>query len=159
MAKENKGTNKADASLVIALGPGFAAGKDAHRVVETNPASSHLGRVLSEGQAEANTDIPDSILGLTEERIIRSPANGVLFSARNIGDKAETNDVIGFVKDSKVVAPLTGVIWGLVREGLRVKKGQKIGDIDPRGDKKLCFQITLHARAIAEGVLKSIIQP
>jgi len=49
MAKRNTGTRISDAPLVIALGPGFEAGKDAHLVIETNPRSSKLGRVISQG--------------------------------------------------------------------------------------------------------------
>lgn len=158
MAKKNKGTGITDAPLVIALGPGFVTGKDAHLVVETNPASTRLGQVLSEGQAEPDTGIPESICGLTRERLIRSPASGVLKSSRNIGDKVEKNRVIGFVEDANIVAPMRGVIWGLMRDGLRVKIGQKIGDVDPRGKKEPCFQIAPQAGSIAEGVLRSIVR-
>ena len=36
MAKKNLGTHLTDAPIVIALGPGFVAGRDAHAVIETN---------------------------------------------------------------------------------------------------------------------------
>ena len=57
MAKKNLGTRMSDAPLVIGLGPGFKAGKDAHLVVETNN-SERLGRVITDGEAEADTGIP-----------------------------------------------------------------------------------------------------
>ena len=34
---------------------------------------------------------------------------------------------------------------------------EKIGDIDPRGERKFCFEITPQARLIAHGVLKGIL--
>jgi len=51
MAKKNLGTKITDATLVIALGPGFYAGKDAHLVVETN-RGHNLGKIIEEGEAE-----------------------------------------------------------------------------------------------------------
>ncbi|MFB3897218.1 MAG: molybdenum hydroxylase, partial [bacterium] len=45
IAKRNLGTKISDADLVIALGPGFEAGKDVHRVIETN-RGENLGRVI-----------------------------------------------------------------------------------------------------------------
>ena len=44
IAKENLGTEINDAPLVIALGPGFEVGRDAHFVVETNRGHK-LGRL------------------------------------------------------------------------------------------------------------------
>ena len=57
LAKRNTGTTINDASLVIALGPGFEAGKDAHFVVETNRGHS-LGRLLCKGTADSDTGGP-----------------------------------------------------------------------------------------------------
>ena len=49
MAKRNTGTHRADAPLVVALGPGFTAGVDCHAVIETN-RGHNLGRVLVAGR-------------------------------------------------------------------------------------------------------------
>jgi xanthine dehydrogenase accessory factor len=38
-----------------------------------------------------------------------------------------------------------------------VRKGFKIGDIDPRGVKEYCYTISDKARAIAGGVLEAIL--
>lgn len=156
MTKRNTGTTIDDAGLVIALGPGFVAGVDAHFVVETNPASPELGRVISEGRAEEDTDIPTPVLGLTSERLIRSPAQGMLSLRKKIGDLIKEGETIGCVSSSAVKAGIDGTLWGIVRDGLEVKGGQKIGDIDPRGERALCFQITTQARTIAEGVPRTI---
>jgi xanthine dehydrogenase accessory factor len=155
MAKRNTGTKIADAPLVIALGPGFVAGKDAHFVIETNPASPHLGRIISKGQAEEDTGIPTSVLGLTTERLIRSPAEGCFGSLKEIGDKVREGEMLGVVNSRAVKAPISGCIWGLIIGGLKVKRGQKIGDMDPSGERKRCFEITAQAQAIAEGVMNA----
>ena len=157
MAKRNTGTCIGDAPLVIALGPGFTGGRDAHRIVETNPNSQHLGRVMTKGTTEENTRVPASISGLAEERLITAPGTGTLRSLKTIGDRVKKNDVMGYVGESPLRANIDGVIWGLLRDGLQVEAGRKIGDIDPRGKKELCFEISAHARAIAGGVLEAMI--
>jgi len=156
MAKKNTGTTIHCAPLVIALGPGFTTGKDAHLVVETNPHSRLLGRMISTGQADENSGIPTSIAGFTVERIIESPANGILHSLRDIGDEVKENEVIAYVNRRNLKANMSGIIWGLVRNGVKVKVGQKIGDLDPRGEKKFCFEITPQATIIAGGVREGI---
>ncbi len=50
LAKRNLGTRIGEAPLVIALGPGFEAGVDAHAVIETN-RGHNLGRVIAHGGA------------------------------------------------------------------------------------------------------------
>ena len=50
LAKKNIGTNRAMASLTIALGPGFTAGQDVDVVVETKRGHK-LGRIIREGEA------------------------------------------------------------------------------------------------------------
>ena len=89
MAKHNTGTSVENAPLVIALGPGFVGGRDAHQIVETNPNSHYLGRVVTEGSAEENTRIPSSIAGMDKERLIMAPEAGILRSIRQIGDRVK----------------------------------------------------------------------
>ncbi len=158
MAKRNTGTTIQDAPLVIALGPGLIAGKDCHLVVETNPASPSLGQVISGGQTEEDTGIPTPVLGLTMERLIRSPTGGHLFLLKGIGDDVTKGETIGYVRETPIRARISGIIWGLIRGGVMVKEGQKMGDIDPRGKRELCFRITPEAKTIAAGVLEGIIR-
>ena len=51
MRKYNMGTNIDMAPLVIALGPGFTAGVDVHRVIETQ-RGHFLGQILYEGKID-----------------------------------------------------------------------------------------------------------
>ncbi len=153
MAKENLGTSKEEVELVIGLGPGFEAGKDVDIVVET-VNGSNCGEVIEKGKPKTNTGIPCSIQGLSSERVIRSPKDGVFKAQENILDPVENGEKIGEVNGEKVRAKISGTIRGLVKEGLKVQEGQKLGDIDPRNMEE--FGISDRSLKIAKGVWKVI---
>ncbi len=154
MAKKNTGTCKRDAPLVIALGPGFEAGQTATFVIETN-RGPRLGRLLEKGTAEPNTGVPGAIDGVTE-RVLRAPRDGQWQTGRDIGESIFKDAVAGFVDRMPVRAPIDGIVRGLIRPGVQVSEGLKIGDIDPRHQKELCLSISDKALAVAEGVLEGI---
>lgn len=156
IAKKNTGTGIDDAPLVIAMGPGFIAGVDAHVVIETN-RGHNLGRVIRKGTAEPNTGIPGIVNGHGPERVLRSPAEGFMMPYSAIGDYVEKGDVIAKVDGIPVLAPFTGTIRGLLRESIPAFRGMKIGDIDPRYCPELCDKISDKALAIAGGVLEAIV--
>jgi xanthine dehydrogenase accessory factor len=156
MAKRNLGTQMSDAPLVIGLGPGFAAGKDVHLVVETN-RGHNLGKVISKGAAEADTGIPGEIGGYTIERLLRTMKKGIFHPQKSIGERVNKGAVVAVADDFPVIAKISGVVRGLLRDGAEVKKGMKVGDIDPRGRRELCFTISEKARAIGGGVLEAIL--
>ena len=81
LAKRNLGTTKDMAPFVIALGPGFTAGVDCDVVIETMRGHT-LARPITEGSALPNTGTPGLIAGHSADRVIHSPAAGVL---REIG--------------------------------------------------------------------------
>ena len=157
MAKKNVGTSLIDAPLVIALGPGFEVGKDAHYVVETM-RGHNLGRLLTSGQAEPDTGVPGAVHGITKDRVLRSPTNGPFQSTSAIGDNVKKGDVVGHVAGEPVRAKIDGVIRGLIHDGVDVIEGLKIGDIDPRAIMKDCFTISDKARAIGGTVLEGILR-
>jgi xanthine dehydrogenase accessory factor len=74
-----------------------------------------------------------------------------------IGDEVKRDATVCYVGDAEVKAALSGVVRGLIRDGMTVKKGVKIGDIDPRGKKEYCYTISDKARAIGGGVLEAIL--
>jgi xanthine dehydrogenase accessory factor len=157
LAKRNTGTSKADAPLVIALGPEFSAGKDAHFVVETN-RGHYLGRLLMSGSAEPDTGVPGPVQGITTDRVFRAPAAGSWDTRAKIGDRVKKGDLVGYVKGVAVKAKIDGVIRGLIHPGIKVAKDLKIGDIDPRGNKDACYTISEKALAIGGGVLEGILR-
>ena len=157
LAKKNLGTTMDMAETVIALGPGFTAGVDAHLVIETQ-RGHNLGRVLTEGTAAPNTGIPGVIAGYGKERVIHAPAAGILQNKSKIGDLVEKGQIIAMIGDVPVTATLTGVLRGLIRDGYPVTEGFKIADIDPReSEQKNCYTISDKARCIAGGVLEGIL--
>lgn len=156
IAKKNLGTTIDDGALVIGLGPGFSAGIDAHRVIETMRGHD-LGRVLSKGAAMPNTGIPGNIGGYTIDRVLRSPAAGIFQTHHNIADLITVDEVVAKVEGHNVVAQVDGVIRGLVRDGITVHKGMKIGDIDPRGQVQYCYSVSEKSRAIGGAVLEAIL--
>jgi xanthine dehydrogenase accessory factor len=156
IAKRNLGTRITDAPLVIALGPGFTAGVDAHAVIETN-RGHYLGRVLHVGTAAPNTGIPGEIAGHGADRVLRAPAAGVFHAVRTIGDTVAVGDVVAMVDDQPVTTPLAGVLRGLLHDGLSVPVGMKVGDVDPRAAPEHCFTISDKALAIAGGVLEAVL--
>ena len=155
LAKRNIGTNKAMASLTIALGPGYEAGVDVDVVVETKRGHD-LGRLIRSGFAEENTGIPGLVMGYGKERVIHSPAEGIFQSEMEIGDIVKNGDAIGYVDGKPVVTVLSGKLRGLIRPGMYVSKGLKIADVDPRGVSVDHMSISDKARAVAGGVLEAV---
>lgn len=156
LAKRNLGISPADAPLVIALGPGFMAGRDCHVVIETNRGHD-LGRVIGSGMAEADTGVPGTIAGYTRERLLRAPEAGLFTAESRIGDCVRKGDVVGRVGTAQVTANVDGIVRGLIRHHSVVPKGLKIGDVDPRGEVELCRTVSEKARALGGAVLEAIL--
>lgn len=157
LAKSNLGTTLGHAPLVIALGPGFEAGKDAHYVVETN-RGHRLGRLLLSGSAQPNTGVPGPVLGIASDRVLRAPSDGIWTNTKNIGDRVNRDEIVGKVDDLPVKSDIAGILRGLIRPGIPVTQGLKIGDVDPRGDIGSCTTISEKALAIAGGVVEGILR-
>ena len=155
VAKRVLDTSIRDAALVVALGPGFEAGRDCHAVVETM-RGPRLGRVYWQGRAAPNTGTPGVMGGRGAERVMRAPAAGRPRWRVSIGDVVDVGEVLGVVGDERVRAPLAGVVRGLIADGTPVAQGLKIGDVDPRADTDW-HEISDKALAVAGGVLEAIL--
>jgi len=171
MLRSNWGLSRDLAPLVIALGPGYEPGLDCHAVVETVRGPS-LGRVLSNGQT-LPTAPPAEIMGFAQERVIKAQRPGIFRTNHEIGDRVEQGEKIGVVvllfaredffrgvpvdSEYPVVARISGVIRGLLRDGVPVDAGDKIGDVDPRGVTGDIEHISDKAQRVAEGVLEAIV--
>ena len=155
MAKKNKGTKITDAPVVICLGPGFTAGEDCHAVIETKRGDS-LGRSIYEGQAIPNTGVPGLIGGYAIERLIKASADGTMEPVKHIGDEVRKGELLARTGDEPVYAQIDGIIRGMLQPGVKVKKGLKIGDVDPRKNPALVYRISDKARKIGMGVCEAI---
>ena len=161
LAKRNLGTTRDMCSITVALGPGFVAGEDVDAVVETQ-RGHNLGRVIYAGSAAPNTGVPGVIAGYAAERVIHSPAAGVLRCEAALADAVRKGQRIARIEtaagDVPVYATIDGLLRGLLREGYPVTRGFKIADIDPRiSERQNCFTISDKASAIAGGVLEAIL--
>jgi len=156
LAKHNLGTRMDDAPIVVAVGPGFTAGKDCHCVVETK-RGHYLGRCIYTGSAIANTGVPGNIGGYTKERILRAPCDGVFEPVVLIGDTVQRGDICGTVNGMPMRSEIPGVVRGLLQSGVVVTKGMKSGDVDPRCERAHCYTVSDKARAVGGGVLEALL--
>lgn len=153
LAKKNMGTRRTDAPYVIGLGPGFTAGKDVHAVIETMRGVT-LADCIYDGQPIPNTGVPGYVGGYALERLIRAAGNGRMEPKVRIGEIVKKGQLVAVTGGKPVYAQLDGVIRGMLQEGAEVKNGLKIGDVDPRKDRTLCYLISDKANKIGESVVK-----
>lgn len=156
MRKRPPETDCSAAQLVIGLGPGFTAGMDCHAVIETN-RGPFLGRVIWQGMAQADTGTPEQVEGVRETRVLRAPMDGVLVDTAQIGALVQAGQTLARVGAEQIVAPFAGVLRGIMQSGLPVHGGEKVGDLDPRGDVRLCWLVSDKALAVGGGVLEAIL--
>jgi len=153
LIKQSRSPLPVDVPLHIGLGPGFRAGQDCHAVVETR-RSHTLGRVYWIGTTQADSGEPEG----DRRRVLRAPVDGVLTARANIGEHVEEGQVVAVISDQfSVISPFRGVLRGLIRPGLHVTKGLKIGDVDPRDDASACYLVSDKALSIGGGVLEAIL--
>lgn len=157
IAKKNLGTSREMAPLTIALGPGFVAGFDVDYVIETK-RGHNLGRIIEDGEAIPNTGIPGEIAGVSKDRVIHSPAQGIFKGISKIADIVEKDQIIAYVDETPVKATITGVLRGIIKDGYHVSKEMKIADIDPRKEEKNnCYTISDKARCLAGSVVEILL--
>jgi xanthine dehydrogenase accessory factor len=65
---------------------------------------------------------------------------------------------VATVAADTVKAEIDGVLRGLIRSPSNVRRGLKVGDIDPRGNVDYCHTISDKARAISGSVLEAILR-
>lgn len=153
--------------LHIGLGPGFSAPRDCHAVIETRRGHT-LGRVLWQGESAPDSGQPEG----DPRRVLRAENDGLLIAHAQIGDHLEAGQLIAEIQSktpalapgtsvenpkSKIISPFKGVLRGLLRDGMAVTRGLKLGDVDSRDDPALCRLVSDKALAIGGGVLEAIL--
>ncbi len=156
MTKKPPEAYRAQPALVIGMGPGFTAGENCGAVVETK-RGPFLGRVYWQGSAEADSGLPDPVWDHQADRVLRAPADGILHTRFEICAYVPEGEQIAEVDGQAVVAPFSGRLRGLLRDGMPVEKGLKIGDLDPRDDERLCLMVSDKALAVGGGVLEAVL--
>ncbi len=172
MLHSNWGLTPQLAPVVVALGPGYVAGQDCHAVVDTFRGPK-VGSVLESSGEGLETEPPADIMGFRKERVLKAARDGIFFTQRDIGDEVERGERVGTVVsvygvddyrrgvpvDSiyAVTARIGGVLRGLLRDGVPVYAGDKIGDVDPRGRTEDLDHISDKAHRVAEGVHEALV--
>lgn len=160
-SKRNMGTNMELAPLTIGIGPGFAAGRDVHAVIETS-RGHNLGRIIHSGQAMLERDVIEQRAAMRSSHQIISPVNGTIERGHALALVVKKNEHIvnlkledGSVFDVK--SPMDGVLRGLLHDGCPVKAGLKIAEIDPSTQPDNCFTISAKSRCVSGSVLEVIL--
>lgn len=155
LAKRNLGTHRGMAPITLALGPGFSAPEDVDGVIETMRGHD-LGRLITHGSALPNTGIPGEVGGQSARRVVHAPAGGLLRHIRAIGDPVAEGEVLFTLDNIPVPSPLTGILRGLLADGLTVPKGLKCADVDPRSSDHVNWRtISDKARCLGGAALEA----
>ena len=149
--KHGHDTTSADAPRVIGVGPGFRVGRDCHAAVETQ-RGPRLGQVLYDGETEPFSGIPGEVGGEGARRVLRTTVAGDFFATVEIGSFVQAGAPVGSVGGHAVIPRVGGIVRGLIADGTAVRRDQKVGDIDPRGDPTLCDTLSDKAIAVGRGV-------
>ncbi len=171
MLRKNWGLKRGIAPVVIALGPGYVARKDCDAVVDT-VRGPEIGAVLEDTGEVLRDSPPAQIMGYSGERAVKAVRDGIFFTQEKIGAQIERGERIGTVvsvygiEDFRqgvpvdasypVKARISGVLRGLLRDGVPVKKGDRIADIDPRGNTDDLDHISDKSMRVADGVLEAV---
>jgi len=131
-----------------------------------------IGAVLEDTGERLRDEPPAQILGYADERSVKAVRDGIFFTHHKIGGEVGQGERIGTVvsvygvEDFRqgvpvdasypVTARIAGVLRGLLRDGVPVKKGDRIADIDPRGQIDDLDHISDKAHRVAEGVHEAL---
>ena len=143
-------------AILIGLGPGFRAGRDCEYVIETHRLA-RLGEVIRSGEAAADTGVPGPVGGHSGLRLLRAPVAGRLRPVKAIGDRVRVGDLIGDIDGHPLMSRLDGTLRGLIHPDVELSPGEKVGDVDPRGDAVDPGLVSDKALAVAGGVLAALI--
>ena len=156
LAKKNRGMGIDMAPLTIGLGPDLRlAGMS---ILLLKPTGGTIWEGLSVKGVHSQTRVFQKLLnGYGEERVLRAPCDGEIKNILNIGDQVKVDETVCYVGETEVRSAISGVLRGIIMNGVEVTRGLKIGDVDPRGIREYCFTVSDKARAIGGGVLEAIL--
>ena len=161
MLKTNDGAIRGKVPFTVGIGPGFVAGEHVDIVVESL-RGHELGRIISEGEAAANTGVPGEVGGETSARVYHAPSDGRFFAHVQMGDILRKGDLIGFFEGDRkepytITSQIPGRVRGLIWDGEQIAKGTKLADVDPRGEAIDPTTLSEKNRCIAAGVSTALL--
>ena len=148
-------TQRGLAPLTIGLGPNFVAGATTDLAIETQWGDA-LGSIVTDGPTQALGGEPRSFEGHARDRFVYAPLAGVMRTRAQIAQRVHAGEPAAAIGDEPLLAPLDGLLRGLVHDGVPVDAGAKVLEVDPRNDLSKVFGIGPRPRRIAEGVLAAI---
>jgi len=89
--------------------------------------------------------------------VLRAPVDGRFKASTRIGEVVGPGALVGHVDGEAVHAALAGQVRGLLADGVSITRGEKVGDIEPRGAAVDPARISDKARAVAAGVLEAVL--
>jgi xanthine dehydrogenase accessory factor len=143
------------APLTIGLGPNVVAGETTHLAIETQ-WGDELGKVVRAGATRVLGGEPRSFEGHGRDRFVYAPVAGVLRTQARIAQRVAAGEVVATIGDEPLAAPLDGILRGLTHDGVAVRAGTKVVEVDPRGDVSKVTGLGERPRRIGEGVLRAI---
>lgn len=153
--RERPESQRGLAPLTVGLGPNFEVGVNVDVAIETGWGSD-LGAVIRSGCTRNLAGEPQEIAGHARDRYVYAPSAGVFRTRLDIGDAVIEGQEIARIGDEPLYAPLNGCLRGLTHDGVQVRTGTKIIEIDPRGDADAAYGIGDRPRRIAQGVLGAV---
>jgi acetyltransferase-like isoleucine patch superfamily enzyme len=142
--------------LAVGLGPNFIVGENCDIAVETRPVRS--GAIVETGATDAFDGVPAPLGGAGKERFVYAETDGVFHTPIEIGARVFRDLVLGNLNGQSVRAPIDGTLRGLARDGVFVRTGCKLLEIDPRGRRAKWTGIDTRARSIADAAVQAIRQ-
>jgi len=156
MTKKTPGPLPLSGQFHVGIGPGFVCGQNVDCIIETH-RGARLGEVIHKGEAFKNTGVPGVVGGQSARRVVYATAAGHLVPAVVIGDLVTEGQCLGTVGGEPVHSRLDGLVRGLVHSQAELSSGEKVGDVDPRGQDVDPALVTDKALAIAGGVLEALL--
>jgi xanthine dehydrogenase accessory factor len=146
------------ATLTIGLGPNFVAGETTDLAIETQ-WGEHLGAIVERGPTSPLGGEPREFDGHARDRFVYAPCSGVMCTQARIAQRVAAGEAVAAIGEVALLAPLDGILRGLVHDGVPVDAGAKVLEVDPRGDVSKVTGIGARPRRIAAGVLAAIDGP
>lgn len=133
-ARMNKRAVKPDlrhlAGFAIGLGPGFSVADNCDLAIETRPART--GLVVTAGATDAPDGLSATLGGVGGERFVYAGQPGRWRTALQIGTRVYRGMIVGLLGREAAVAPMDGILRGLVRDDTEIAEPVKLIEIDPR---------------------------
>lgn len=133
--------------------PGLIGGFGIQRLLRAPADGIFRGAAEIGDQVEAG-----QVVGFVESGSVwEHPRENKGLSGEEVSLGVSGQNVSGSCQEIPMTAQISGVVRGLLQDGVPVTRGMKAGDVDPRCERDHCFTVSDKARAIGGGVLEAIL--